>query len=536
MKTLTRRSLIQGSAVAVAGTMLSSPLTGMSGSNEAFHEFCAQEDHTRQLIEAAVDAARKAGAHYADARLTFTQYKGSDWPRAELGFGVRALVDGYWGFSGSPIWNLVEAARQGRAAVGNAKANFLGQARDMVMAPNVSPESGSWSMPVKDDPFEMPSEEISDLFGGLNTYFKRKPFAMFARGSVEFHRQQKVFGSTEGQITSQRTYRTGGVVDIMIYKDGKRWPADLSNYISRVGAGLGFEYFRDQPLRQYIDEAYDELLRDVSLPIIPVDVGKYPMLLDGIGVADCIKSCIGSASEVDRAMGFEANGGGTSYITDPDTMLGTLKLGSPAWNISASRSTAGGLSTVRWDDEGVKPRDFEIVRNGILVDMQTDRENAGYLRPYYERNNMPFLSQGCAQASDAINVPLVRCADLTVSPDPSPSITVNELRNQIEDGVEWRMPYHSFDFQLATALSRMGKYMPWKIKNGKRVAKIANVGMLFRTSELLENLVQLGGPETVLNNGDGSGKGQPDQASFSTTSSPAALFKDMTIIDITRKA
>lgn len=535
MKTIKRRSFLSASAVTLAATSISSPSTALADMREAFDELVGDDDKTKKLIEIAVGSARSAGASYADARLTLNQKFGLGTTRnTSLGFGVRVLVDGYWGFASSPIWNTVEAARLGRDAVGYAKANVLGRPREMLMAPKTVPESGSWIMPVKDDPFEMDPAEMSDFCEGLQRYFKYKPFTDNLYFGYEFNRQQKIFGSSDGQLTSQRLYRIQPAISIRIVIKDKGLEGDKLQQLSI--AGLGFEYLRDQPLRQYVDELYEQLIERIRLPRIPVDVGKYPVLVDSTGLGECIKPAIGFASEVDRAMGFEANGGGTSYITEPDTMLGTLQMGSPAWNISASRSIPGACSTVRWDDEGVKPKDFDIVSNGILVGMQTDRESYSWLKPYYERKQMPHVSTGCAHAPDAIYAPLVRCADLTVAPNPSSGQTIDDLRSQIDEGIEWYRSHASFDYQMATGMMRAGNGIAFKIKNGKRVAKITNAGMLFRTSELMKNLVQLGDASTVLGVGGRDSKGQPSQDSYSTIYAPAALFKDMTIIDVTRKA
>lgn len=299
-------------------------------------------------------------------------------------------------------------------------------------------------------------------------------------------------------------------------------------------AGMGYEYIRDQPNYRYVDELWDDLIERAKLPVVPVDVGKFTVLMDAKGMSNCLRACIGFATEIDRIFGFEANAGGTSYITDPYDSLGRMKLGSSAWNITGSRSIPGGCSSVKWDDEGVVPPDqFDIVRDGVLVDVQTSREGHMWVRDYYERNLKPEASNGCMLAADAIDSPLIRSADLMVQGDAETGYSLDELRKGMEKGIEWRTPGVSFDFQMATALVTGQAF---EIKNGKRVARIANAGMLFRTSELLENLVQLGSVDSRVGFGARTGKGQPSQAAYNSVFAPPGVFKDMAIIDTMRKA
>lgn len=89
------------------------------------------------------------------------------------------------------------------------------------------------------------------------------------------------------------------------------------------------------------------------------------------------------------------------------------------------------------------------------------------------------------------------------------------------------------DFQQSTGMMMAPAF---EIKNGKRVARIANPGMLFRTSELWGNLQALGGRGSVLRVGLASVKGEPGQAGYSSVDAPPALFKEMSLINPKQKA
>ncbi len=546
---ITRRSLVRGSAVTLASAMGARAVRGMP--LQRFQGLPEPQDaRLKHLVETAVGAAMSAGASYADTRLSFTQQMGMkvDWRpvsgshgggempgRSEiLSFGVRAIVDGYWGFASSPVWGPQEAARLGRSAVEQAKTNLGGQPRMMEMAPASATKQGDWSMVVQEDPFEMASEEIFDYLRGLSDYISHLKQTGSWTTSGMFMRQHKAFGNSDGQFVTQRLYRTEG--DVTIQAAGKGAMSPVRGRINRLTiAGMGFEYFRNQPLRTYVDELREDLIQESLLPVVPLDVGRYPVLMDACGVADLAGQSIGAATEIDRVMGYEANAGGTSYITDPEAMLGTLQIGAPLLHLSGSRSTPGTVAHVRWDDDGVEPRDFPIVKDGRLVNLQTHREGCGWIKPHYAKTGQPFASFGCAHTPDAIDVPLVQTANLTVHADDTAQNTLDTLRSEIDRGVEWKWPSGGMDFQQSTGLFMGGTI--YEIKQGKRVARFAGGGMIFRTSELWGNLQRLGGRESVLRVGQQQyAKGEPWRSSYFSVDAPPAVFKEMSIIDPTRKA
>src|SRR4029079_13613560 len=96
-----------------------------------------------------------------------------------------------------------------------------------------------------------------------------------------------------------------------------------------------------------------------------------------------IHESIGHATELDRALGYEANYAGTSFATVDN--LGTLKYGSACLNVTGDRTVEHGLSTIGFDDDGVAGQQWDLVKDGVLVGYQTDRRIAA--RIGWERAN-----------------------------------------------------------------------------------------------------------------------------------------------------
>lgn len=530
----TRRDILKTGIVLGASTMFPRNVYPNSIDSPNHYSAIHDESNLKSIVNSAVDSAVSAGAQYADARLTHTQdlsYSGMATPRRGefMGIGVRALYQGYWGFAAGAIWSLEDAASLGTEALENAKVNVLGNPREVDLAPAVL-ESGTWFTPVEADPFEIAFEEVFDFMSGLRTFISGLKFFNSSRIGVAFTRQKKAFGNSSGQFTLQQLYRTTGIVEFGI-KDQKNRTAAAS-LDTLTPAGMGFEHLRGQQLRSQIEVAHEEAMRDLELEIKPIEPGRYTTLIDQLGVASAVNETIGVATQIDRAMGYEANAGGTSYIVDPQEMLGTFKIGNSSLNISCDRSEPGSVGRVKWDDEGVNPRKFDLVKDGILINMQTNREGAGWIKSHYQSSNQEFSSGGCAYAQDAIDSPLVQSADLTLRSGSEPN-DLDSMRKEIDKGMELKAPTFDMDFQQITGLAIGSIY---EVKGGKRTARLVKGGILFRTPELWSNLIQLGGSSSSKRFGMMTKKGEPEQSSYHSIYSPPAAFKEMTFIDISRKA
>ncbi len=538
----TRRTFLRTSATLAAATAASAPRPLHAYFGTRAEPLPPIEDpRIKQLSQIALDAARAAGASYADIRLTHTQTRffaepmgnsfiWSSTDEESMTVGVRALVNGYWGFVASPLWSADEMARLGRASANLARTNALGKSRDVKMAAIPVVSDGHWTTPVKSNPFEVPREEIYDYLSALSQARIRLSQS-FKPGFLMNHVftcTEKAFGSTDGSYLTQRLFRSGegGLVSWSYNGMG----GYLREYISQ--AGLGWEMYRDQPLQEYQRALYEELKEDASLPVKPVEVGRYDVILDAYTVAGVLGSSIGAATQLDRALGYEANATGTSYITDPQAMRGTLKVGSPLVTVLANRNTPGGAATVRWDDEGVEPDAFPLVQEGMVVDFQTTRESAGWMTEWNQPGQPPLQSHGCANAPEAVDAPLSHTPNLQMTPAPG-SANVSSLVADMEEGILMKRGYIRMDFQQ---LNGYGGGICFEVKQGKRVARLAGAGVLLRTPEFWRSVEAVGGQSSMKRYAQVSNKGEPEQKVFFSADAVPMRVKGMTVIDKLRKA
>ena len=531
---LTRRDLLKLGAQVTAAAALASlprPLRAQLDGGRWEPAPPIDDPRLKELALRALEAARTAGASYADVRLTH------DWSRMlqagvhdgeKLTVGVRALVNGYWGFASGPVWSPDEMVRLGREAYHQAKTTALGKARPVELAPVPAVPDGHWVMPVKLDPFEIHPFELTDFLSGLAIFAAETP-DVEANVAGTMSKQEKAFASTVGTYCTQRTYLTSGQFDVYLTRNQKRVGGSVGNL---TPAGVGWELFRDQPLREAFRRTLAELEEILKLPVKPIEVGRYDTLVDAASVAALMDRTLGRATELDRALGYEANAGGTSFLNDPLAMLGSYRAGGPLLTVTANRSAPGGCATVKWDDEGVAPDEFTLVKDGVLTDFQTTRESAGWLKDWYAQHGRPFRSHGCAGADAGINAPLQRLPNLVMAAGRE-AAGFEELGSGLTSGMAIKGVSIEMDFQNLNGLALGNAY---EVKRGKRVALIPGVGLLFRAPELWKTLAAVGGAASVERFGALNRKGEPSVVTSHSVSAPPAVFNQLTLIDPQRKA
>lgn len=496
-----------------------------------------QDPRIRELALRAIEAARAAGAAYADVRLTHTRIRDYSSPNIrsvrdaeDMVVGTRVLVDGYWGFASSPVWSPDEMARLANEAVHQARVSGLGGERVAELAP-MPPATGHWVTPVQIEPFEVSPFEIIDYLASLANFASRLTKWGTQRNGCQFWVQEKAFANSEDSYCTQRLYRSEGAFVIGLREDRLLVASGALDVLTP--AGLGWELYKGQPLRDLILQLMEEVEEHWKLPPKPVEVGRYAAVCDAATVGRFADATLGRATELDRALGYEANAGGTSYLNDPFAMIGSHEVGAPAVTLRGNRSEAGAAATVQWDDEGVRPDEITIIRDGVLTDFQTTRESAGWLADAYARAGMPLRSHGCANAPTALQAPLQHSPNLTLEPG-SGRLDFDGAIADMDQGVAIKGLGLDMDFQGLNGLGTTDRI--YEVKDGKKVARIVGAGVLFRAPELWKGLQALGGRDSMRRYGTSTVKGEPSQSSYHSVSSPPGVFEQVTIIDVKRKA
>ena len=487
----------------------------------------------------ALNAAKLAGAGYADARIQrsrnnvvatrerqITNVVDTD----TMGIGVRALVDGTWGFAATRDLSRDGVARAAREATAIAKANRVARDRAVELAPAPAAPNGTWQADFKVDPFTIPVEEKVALLLAANDAALKVPGIRFVNSSLFFAKEEKNYANTDGTVTVQTLVRTG------VPFSATAIAPDNSDFQARGAVvapmGRGWEYVLEQDLvanaPKWANEAVDKLNAK------SVEVGKYDLILHPSNLWLTIHESIAHPTELDRAMGYEANYAGTSFVSPPEKMLGQLKYGPEFLNVQGDRSQPGSLSAIGWDDDGVKPDEFLIVKNGMLNDYQTTREQAAWLAWWYEKQGQPVRSHGCSYAQSWADVQFQRMPNVSLLPGEQ-DIGWDEMIAATDRGIAI-VGDGSFSIDQQRYNAQFGGQVFYEVRGGKIVGQLKDVAYQIRTPDFWNSVDMIGGRRSYMLGGAfNDGKGQPGQSNAVSHGCVPTRFRGVNIINTGRR-
>jgi TldD protein len=495
---------------------------------------------TRDLMMRAIDAARSAGANYADVRIG--RYRNNFIVTREqqiinvvdtdsIGCGVRALVDGTWGFGATRTLTPDAVAGAAREAVAIAKASRIARDRPVELAPTEVHRNVTWKSSYEIDPWTIPIEQKVDLLLRANAEALKVPTVKYVFSVMYFVKENRHFASTEGSVIEQTVIRSWVPMQITAVAP------DFSDFQNRSSvvqpAGRGYEYVLAQDIVGNAPKWAEEAA--AKLKAKPVDVGKYDLVLHPSHLWLTIHESIGHPTELDRALGYEANFAGTSFIAPPDKMLGKLKYGPVFMNVQGDRTQPGACATIGYDDEGVKPEDFLIVKNGIFNDYQTTREQATFLKWWYDQQNMPARSHGCSNGDSWASIQFQRMPNVSLLPGER-DLTFEDIIADTDRGIAI-VGDGSFSIDQQRYNAQFGGQVFHEIRGGKIVGMLKDVAYQMRTTDFWNSLDMIGGRRSYeLGASFFDGKGQPPQSNAVSHGCVPARFRQVNVINTGRKA
>jgi TldD protein len=481
----------------------------------------------RQLAEAALTAATSAGASHADCRLERIRSQEvrlrdaaveSLTEDAEIGLGVRVLVDGTWGFASGVQLTEDNAVALARKAVELARVSRPMNSEPVELADEPSYPDAQWVSAYDVDPFGVSDAERVALLTEWSRRLLAAAGVHHVDASVGAVKEQKLYMDTAGTSTIQQRVRIHPEVTALTVDDRSGAFDSLRTIAPPVGRG--WEYLRGTGWDWDTELAeLPELLAE-KMVAPSVEPGVYDLVIDPTNLWLTIHESIGHATELDRALGYEANFAGTSFATI-DT-LGSLRYGSDIMNVTGDRTVEHGLATVGYDDEGVAGQRWDLIRDGVLVGYQVDRRIAALQG--WERSN------GCGFADSPGHVSIQRMANVSLQPAPNgPGLT--ELLAGVDDGLyvvgdrSWSIDMQRYNFQFT------GQRF-YRIRHGKLAGQVRDAAYQATTTDFWGSMDAIGGPQTyVLAGAFNCGKGQPDQVAPVSHGAPVARFRGVRILN-----
>ena len=489
----------------------------------------------------ALDVATAAGADYADVRISRNRNQ-SLFTREQrvqalvdnetFGFGVRTLVGGAWGFAASAELTRDEVTRVARQSVAQARAHRAALVRPVALAPVTPTPNGTWRGPARIDPFDVGIEEKVGLLLEANAAALRIAGARFVNSGMFFLREEKTFASSDGTFTVQTIYRAQPQMTVTAVA------SDFSDFQSRQSTdvqpmGRGYEHVLDARLVENAPRWAEEAVQKLSAK--PVEVGRYDLVLHPTHLWLTIHESIAHPTELDRVMGYEANYAGTSFAAPPRDFLGKFKYGPEFMNVRGDRSQEGSLSAVGWDDEGVRPVDYLVVRNGVLNDYQTTREQALWLEWWYRQQGIEPRSHGCSYAQSWEDVQFQRMPNISLLPGEQ-DLGWEDLIAATDSGIAI-VGEGSFSIDQQRYNAQFGGQLFYEIRGGKIVGMLKDVAYQMRTPEFWNAMDMLGGRRSYqLGGAFNDGKGQPSQSNAVSHGCVPTRHRGINVINTGRQA
>jgi TldD protein len=483
------------------------------------------------IADAALERARQLGVEHADVRIERIRTADLALHDARLetshddderGLAVRVVHNGTWGFAGGLVLDPDAARRLVDQAVEVAAVSAPLTEERIELAAEPGHGAQTWVSAYDVDPFEVADSDRIALLADWSSRLLGADVVRHVDAHLKQVRETKFFADLAGTVTTQQRVRMQCQLTALWVDDTSGRFETMRTNAPPVGRGW-----------EFLTGGYDWAAELAQLPewlaekaqSPSVEPGTYDLVVDPSNLWLTIHESIGHATELDRALGYEANYAGTSFAT-PDK-LNTLRYGSDLMHVTGDRQVDHGLSTVGFDDEGVAAQTWDLVRDGILVGYQLDRRTAA-LRGI-ERSN------GCAFADSPLHVPIQRMANVSLQPVAGGPSTA-ELIAGVDNGLyvvgdkSWSIDMQRYNFQFT------GQRF-YRIVNGKLAGQVRDAAYQATTTDFWGSMSSVGGPQTyVLGGAFNCGKGQPGQVAAVSHGCPSALFNGVRILNATQEA
>jgi TldD protein len=481
----------------------------------------------RKLADAALTRAHELGATHADLRVERIRSQHLRMRDASLegrlddedtGFAVRVVHDGTWGFAAGVDLTPGAASRVAEQAVEIAKASKPVNREPIELADEPVYADVTWISTYDVDPFSVPDADKVALLAERSARLLAAEGVDHVDAGVAQVLENKFYADLAGTITTQQRVRLMPTLTAVRVDPESGQFETMDSIAPPVGRGwefmTGTGWDWDDEIEQ-IPQFLAEKMKATS-----VEAGNYDLVIDPSNLWLTIHESIGHATELDRALGYEAAYAGTSFATFDK--LGNLKYGSPHMHVTGDRNAEYGLATIGYDDEGVAGQQWDLVRDGVLVGYQLDRRMA--------KLKGLGRSNGCAFADSPEHVPVQRMANVSLQPAAGGPST-EELIAGVERGIyivgdkSWSIDMQRYNFQFT------GQRF-FEIRSGRLLGQLRDVAYQATTTDFWGSMDAVGGPQTyVLGGAFNCGKAQPGQTAPVSHGCPSALFRGVKILN-----
>ena len=471
------------------------------------------------LLELAVDYARRLGASYSEARYQRDSSQrtvlkngvpefSSD--HIEQGMGVRVLVDGALAFASTSeltrasvrkaVKNAIALAR----ASANRKRNRIEFSDDKVERSKVVLKP---RIPFDNVDTEARVELLREADNNAVETAERKGVKLVSR-LLEvgcWVTEKHSINSDGGDVRSLTPRATADYFIVAIHQQR----GSIQRF-ENLGEARGWEaverWMLPERLAEETHDIAEALLRGEEPPREPVDLLLGPEI---VGLV-CHESA-GHPGEADRMLGREAAQAGETYIK-PE-LLGT-RIGSEHVTIVDDPTLPHSFGYYLYDEECVKAGERILIENGVLKELLHNRETA---------KKLGTRSNASARANAFDREPIVRMANTYMKPG---DYTVEEMISEVRDGV-YVKSYQEWNIDDKRWNQRYVGVVAYRIRNGETTGLVRNPVVDLTTRGLYSSVAAVG--KDLKFYAGYCGKGDPMQAIPVWFGGPTILLKNIRI-------
>lgn len=477
---------------------------------------------TKKLTDTALSVASTAGASFADMRVVDERQNRVFVLRRSLklidetetiGFSVRVLLDGAWGFASNTRLDPDEVARTARLAVDTARASAKAP---KAVPSRMAAEPGACETcvgPCLEDPFTVPNRDKAELLLAACNAMMDAPGIVQAHGSLQFIRTRRIIANTDGSFLDL----TNTVANPALSATAVVGSESQSRSYQGGAGQAGFEFIRSLDL--VADSA--RLAREAVLKCEADDSpqGVMDLVLDPHHLALTMHESVGHPTELDRILGWEANMAGRSFVKPEH--VGSLRYGSDIVSFTVDNTLEGGLGSWFFDDDGVRMQTFPLIQDGVLVNLSCTRETAPLIG--WQR------STGCCRAAGYNHFPINRIPNLYLEPGRDDSLTPDDLIAGVEKGV-YIEGMGSFSIDQMRNNFQFGGDLFWLLENGKKTRPLKKVTYQAQTRDFWSRCDGIAGRPHWQSHGlMNCGKGEPGQVMRMTHGASCARFRNIQV-------
>jgi len=453
------------------------------------------------LLEFAVDYARRLGAEYAEARfqrdLTESVILKNGFPEVSArsvsrGIGVRVLVKGSLGFSSTSNLTRESIRKIVRAAVSIAKASSKLGGKISMSEEKSSRARVEVKPRIRFDAVDVDAKidflkEIDgcavETCGRLGVKLPSRLFEL-NRWDTEKH-----LITSDGADIYHKIPRV--MAEYLITAHSPQH--GTIQRFEELGESRGWEAIEAWKLPERLEheaEAISKVLLEGVEP--PKDIVDVVVGSEIVGLA-CHESA-GHPGEADRVLGREAAQGGESYI-EPK-LLGT-RIGSEVVTVVDDPTLKNSFGYYLYDDEGVEARERKLIENGVLKELLHNRETAAIFQ---------VKSNGSARADSYDAEPIIRMANTYMKPG---DYSLEELIEDVKDGV-YIKSYQEWNIDDRRWNQRYVGVEAYRIRNGEICEPVRNPVLELTTKGFYSSIDAVG--KDLKFSAGYCGKGDPLQS------------------------